>query len=314
MVPAAEILEQSQAGDGAAIAPTPAYDDLSREVLGEIARERGIDCATRLLFDSVRTHPRHRAFIEAVDSAAAPERCPASAELPRLVVAPGALYREQPRFGSDGRVVRAAAAELGWHSRVIPVKSMGSVTGNAEMIAGELAREERPVVLASVSKGGSDVRMALERHPEIAGRISCWLNICGLIRGTPISDTLLGTGWWQRGLMKGYLAYTRAAPEFVRQMRSGPGTLLAEPMDPAIARRVRIINVVAFPVREHLTGSLGKRHSRMAHLGPNDGTALLRDEIVDPGIIYPVWDTDHFMRRPDLPAVMRRILIHAEAA
>ena len=49
----------------------------------------------------------------------------------------------------------------------------------------------------------------------------------------------------------------------------------------------------------------------MAPLGPNDGTALLREQMVLPGLVYPVWGADHFMRVTRMDTFMRRLLMHA---
>jgi hypothetical protein len=297
--------------DVRAAAPGVEYRDLTRDRLAEITTEKGIDWATALLHDRIRRAPWNRDFIERIE---ADTDDFVSDPHPDVLIAPGALYREQPRFGSDGRAVRAAAAELALQCRVIEVPSMGSVTGNAAMIAQSLNREPRPVIVASLSKGGSDMRIALERHPEIRGKVACWLNICGLIRGTPISDSLLGTRWWQRGLLRGYLACTRAHADFVRELAATPGSLLETPMNPDTFRGIRVISVVGFPLATHLVRNSKTRHARMARLGPNDGTSLLRDAIVEPGFVYPVWGADHFMRTPDVPRLMRRLLQAAEAA
>ena len=291
--------------------PDMAFEDLTRDRLRGIARDNGIDWGTALLYDSIRRAEWNREFLERIDSHESPTAMSGGTE---VLVAPGALYREQPRFGADGRAVRAAAQDLGMSCRVIDVASMGSVTGNAEIIAQELERESRPVILASLSKGGSDVRIALERHPHIAGKIHCWLNFCGLIRGTPISDSLLGTRWWQRGILRGYLAYTRAHRDFVSELAATADSLLGQPMNADVARTVRIINVVAFPLTAHLSRNSAARHARLAVYGPNDGTALLCDEIVEPGFIYPVWGADHFMQAPSLAEIMRRLLQTGEAA
>lgn len=303
----------------AGAAPGPTAEDLALR-----ARAHGIDAATTWYCQHLRD--RHRAFIEAVDG-----RLPRAARrLERIFLVPGALYREQPRFGSDGRLVRAAAARLGIECRLIPVASLGSVTANAACVAEALAgAEERSVVLVSLSKGGSDTRIALERHPALVGRIRAWINVCGLIRGTPISDSLLGTRWWQRGLLRGYLACTRAHPEFVRELSSAPGTLLGNAPD--LPKGLPVISVVGMPLTSHLAPNARVRHGRMAHLGPNDGSTLLHHAIVHTpstgtadavqargewggggGAVYPVWGADHFMRTPEVPDLLQRLLLHVE--
>ena len=72
-----------------------------------------------------------------------------------------------------------------------------------------LSLAEPPAIPGATFVGN---KTCAECHHEIARKIRCWINIGGLLRGTPISDSLLGTRWWQRGVLSGYLAWTRAHP------------------------------------------------------------------------------------------------------
>jgi hypothetical protein len=285
------------------------YKSLTAARLAEMVREQGIDLATTHFYQCIcRTEP-HRSFLRQLDAlennswGAGPHKY-------KILVAPAAFYKEHPKFGGDGRIIHEVARECGISSSTIPVPSTGSVSRNAKMIARQLAGEaEGSIILASLSKGGADVRIALEQQPEIASKVRVWLNICGLVRGTSISDSLLGTRWWQRGLLRGYLAYTRADVDFVSELSGSPGSLLGgAPRIPPIP----VINVVAFPLREHLSKNSAIRHARMASLGPNDGSTLLRDAIIEPGTICPVWGADHFLRGPEVPALLKRLLLYAE--
>jgi hypothetical protein len=48
----------------------------------------------------------------------------------------------------------------------------------------------------------------------------------------------------------------------------------------------------------------------MSRLGPNDGLTLLRDAILEPGTIYPVWGADHYFRLPAIATLLRRLVGH----
>src|ERR1043165_5118345 len=68
------------------------YAALTPAVLGQLSREHGVDAATALWYERVRSAEPHRAFIEgveAVDAGAALPPTPA-----RLLVAPAAFWRE----------------------------------------------------------------------------------------------------------------------------------------------------------------------------------------------------------------------------
>lgn len=296
-------------GTAVADAAQAGFEELTTPELARISTERGVDFATTLLYDRLRRSARHGEFIrdlEAIDAADAPARLSG-----KLLVAPAAFYREYPKFGGDGVVIREIAPRFGLEAAVIPVNSTGSVSNNARTIARALENEtDDSIILASLSKGGADVRVALEDLPELARKIRVWFNICGLVRGTPVSDSLMGTRWWQRGLLKGYLAYTRADRGLVGELASTPGSLLGREVN--LPASLRIINVVAFPLCEHLSGNSRGRHERLARFGPNDGSTLLRDSMLEPGDIYPLWGADHFMRTPEVPVLMHRLLTYTE--
>jgi len=78
----------------------------------EIATREGIDAATAQLYQSVLESSQHGAFIRRVDeiSTRTPPR-KWQAEAP-LIIVPGAFYRENPRSGADGRLLREQAERL----------------------------------------------------------------------------------------------------------------------------------------------------------------------------------------------------------
>jgi len=285
------------------------FDALNNQTLLEITQQNGVDFATTLLFNRLQNSSKQGDFIRSIDAIDPSHQAP---HLPgKLLIAPAAFYRKHPKFGGDGTLIRQIATQFKLPTGLLPVSSTGSVSKNATTIAEALELElDNSITLASLSKGGADVRIALERWPHLAKKIRVWLNICGLVRGTPISNSLLGTRWWQRGLLKGYLAYTRAHQDFVSELASTPNSLLGGSVN--LPTNLRIINVVAFPLRQHLAGHSRTRHNRLAKFGPNDGSTLLRDSIIEPGDIYPVWAADHFMRTKEVPSLLHRLLAYTE--
>ncbi|HEX8967652.1 MAG TPA: hypothetical protein VF937_07225, partial [Chloroflexota bacterium] len=76
-----------------------------------------------------------------------------------------------------------------------------------------------------------------------------------------------------------------------------------------------VISVVGFPLRAHLAGTPRRRHAELARLGgPNDGATLLRDAMLEPGLVYPVWGADHYFRVPFASEVMYRIFTYLARA
>jgi hypothetical protein len=53
-----------------------------------------------------------------------------------------------------------------------------------------------------------------------------------------------------------------------------------------------------------------RRHQKLAYLGPNDGSTLLRDAIVETGLIYPVWGADHYFQIPEASQILYRLFLY----
>jgi hypothetical protein len=273
------------------------WSELTQPVLAQLASEQGIDFATALLYDRLRRSEQHGPFIRQMDELLAnPPEFPAEMDV-LIAVAPGAYYRELPRAGGDGRLLREQVAAHGCRTAVIPTRSMGSVIEKGQIIADWLA--ERPherIVLASLSKGAADIKAALAR-PEAAmafRSVAAWINLSGLPNGTPIANWLFErklamlfyrAAFWWKGL----------DIEVLRQTLWGPGAVLDFPL--TLPPHVRLISVVGFPLRRHLSSkALRRYHHRLAPRGPNDGLLLLADSCRLPGLVYPVWGADHNLR------------------
>ncbi|HEX6899369.1 MAG TPA: hypothetical protein VF789_06630 [Thermoanaerobaculia bacterium] len=257
----------------------------------------GIDAATARLYRSVLESPVHGPFIRRISEIrqrSAPSNWRPDAT---LAIVPGAFYRENPRSGADGRLVREQAERLGCPTDLIPVDSSGAVRRNARIVRDWLlARADRPVILASLSKGGADVKMALaEPGAERAFRnVVAWVSLCGILNGTPNADWLLS---WNPAavLTRLYYRATGQRLDFLGDLRYGAGRPLD--FELRLPAHVRLISVVGFPLREHLTQGIARScHRRMTPLGPNDAGLILADVCALPGLIYPVWGADHYLQ------------------
>jgi hypothetical protein len=279
-------------------------------MLRTMAAREGVDAATTLLYRAMRDSPGHRPFIDAIQ---APDRPTPACRPPddvRLAIVPGAFYREHPRSGADGRVVRAQAERLGWPIELIPVASTGSVLENARTICDWLAMQrESRVVLVSLSKGGTDVKLALQQAGarDAFRRVVSWINLCGILSGTPMADWMLSR---RVGAVLNRLYYRMLGIrlDFLRDLRRQPGGPLDFRLE--VPAHLQMISVVGFPLRRHLTSAMASRcHRRLGVLGPNDGVIVLADACELPGLIYPVWGADHYLRSgEDMNRLMEGIL------
>jgi hypothetical protein len=296
------LLHQARSSD-----PEYEYAALTPAVLAQLTREHGVDFATALWYDRVRSAEPHRTFIEAVEALDADAALPPTSA--RVLLAPAAFWREYPQFGADGAAVLEVARGLGLDAEMIRTPSTGSVSENARVIREALAKEaDGSVILASLSKGGADVRMALEQEPALARKVRAWINVCGIVHGSPLVDQMLDGAWWRRLAVRAFLARWRADFGLIRELRHAPSPRAMAPTG------VYVVNVVACPLSTHTAGAITKRHRQLAARGPNDGSTLLTDAIVDGGVVYPVWGADHYFRTPDAPVLIRRILLHLGAS
>jgi hypothetical protein len=265
--------------------------------LRDFAAREGIDAATSYLYRSLLESPLHGPFIHRIEEA---RKRPASTTWNSeaiLVIVPGAFYRENPRSGADGHVLREQAERLGCPTDLVPLASTGSVKENGKILCDWLAKQpRRPMILASLSKGGADVKMALaEPDAESAFKnVVAWISLCGILDGTPIAEWLLSRSPGAV-LSRLYYRLRGQSTSFLPDLLYGPGQTLDFAL--RLPAHVRLISVIGFPLREHLDRGIARRcHRRLTPLGPNDGGLVLADVCALPGLVYPIWGADHYLQ------------------
>lgn len=303
-------VEERRLLERAANWPGCSWNTLTPEILRQLTQAEGIDFATALLFDRLRRSEEHGLFIRRLE--ALPDK-PAGDWLGAMTVAvvPGAFYVEHPETGADGRVIVEQAQALGCRTARVPLRSFGTPSENARLLSAWLADQpEQPLVLVSLSKGGAEVKLALQEAnaAQTFRHVVAWINISGLVRGTAIVNWLLRSRW--RTALVRLLFWWRGRPyEALRQLEYDTGGPLdAELCLPA---GMLVIHLFGFPLANSLSRPLAQRgHRRLTPLGPNDGGAnVLADLIGLPGLIYPVWGADHYLRPNwDVNALISRLL------
>ena len=296
--------------DAASFADYPKLTDLTPLRLRILTEELGVDFATVVLFDRVVRASRHRTFVARIDALRSEPPAESLGGM-TFAVAPGAFYREFPHVGADGSLLREVAASFGCKTAVVPVASSAGLRNNAEVILNWLEQQSgSPIILASLSKGTADVRVALQdpRADWAFRNVVAWVSLCGMHNGTPLVDALLSQKlrtqfvkllFWWRGL----------SFQMVRDLRPGPHGLFGTPFE--LPSHIRLVNVVGFPLRSHMTNQRSRRWRRALDvLGPNDGGVLLGDVCQLPGDLYPIWGADHYLcpRRFDMRSLATAIL------
>ena len=285
--------------------------NLSAETILAISNQEGIDFTTTLLYQHIRQAAEHATFIRSIESYDDDSNRSFDPNL-RIVIVPGAFYREFPESGADGRLLRQAAQELGIQIDLIPLKSFGSLKDNAAIIENWLRQNnDRPIVLVSLSKGASDLRVAFAQQNahQIFQSVKVWINLSGITYGSPIVEWLFAyklRSLWYRLL----LSLQGHDFQITREMGCDPTSPLSD--DIKIPPHIQMIHVVGFPLQRHMTSPIARRmHRRIAPQGPNDGGGIrLADVLRLPGLVYPVWGADHYLRPPgrDMQRLIRAFL------
>jgi hypothetical protein len=198
----------------------------------------------------------------------------------------------------------------GLPTEIVPVRSFGLLPEQAGIIAECLnARREAEVIVVSLSKGTAEVKLALKHHPEAFRHVRAWVNISGLLYGSEWVRWLLDrrVSRWSARVWCWYWRYPFAALE---QLRRGQNTLLDFDVSPPA--HMRTIHIIGLPLTNRLSHKYTRRSFlRLTPLGPNDGMGIMAGDVVRyPGLIYPVWSADHFLRSRglDVQAFVGRVL------
>jgi hypothetical protein len=279
---------------------------LDRAALRDVALREGIDFATALLYHRVTHSAPHARFIHRVSQTPIRTQDRKLKPAPTVAIVPAAFYKEKPHSGADGRVVRAAAVDTGFNCELIPLPSTGTLAANSKLLIEWLVqRAGDQFILVSLCKGGADVKVALARSgaADAFRNVPVWINICGTLNGSPIAQWLLSK---KLTLMAAWIVFKcqRRDFEFLRELAPLHGGPLSAQLE--LPDSMQLITVAGFPLRRHLSNGFMRRcHRVIAPMGPTDGGMLLADAAALPGLLYPIWGADHYLR----PEVRARKLL-----
>jgi hypothetical protein len=277
------------------------------EGVAEMARSEGMDFATTLLYERVLQSERFGPAIESILKS--PDRWTSWRRSPLLAVVPGAFHGENMDTGADGRRFLDIADAYGFRSQAITTHSFGSLRQNAQVIAEWLqAHAREDIILITLSKGATEIRYLLQNaNVALFRNVAAIVNVSGMMFGTWLVNWVAertlprlyvrGLMWWKNYDFQNLLELQH------HEISDSLGKL---PMP--------VINVIGFPLEEHLSSAMARRqYRRLRPYGPNDGGGIvLADALRFPGTLFPIWGGDHYLRRPDnLPSRIGQILCAA---
>ncbi len=306
---------------GSAARPLASVAHAGATEWGAFSRETSsIDRATAVFRGIVAAEPRNQRFGETYTRVLTEySHRLLAASCYRLLAVPGWRYQSHPERGADLESVRRLARSLGMDHESVDTDEDGTVEANAAVIAERLrAPHDRPIVLFSVSKGSAEVARALELlapdPSDRRSRIAAWINVNGLIGGTPLADRLMkAPARWVVAMMLAARGGSMATIEsMTTRERRGVRDRLQLPSD------LLVVNYQAAPFADAVGAHALMGFWLLSHLGPNDGVSLLADALVADAITLIEPGTDHFLGLPDrdhrIEALLRATIDEAHSA
>lgn len=276
--------------------------DQSKDVLA-LCKTLEENTATAVLYRHL-VGTRHREFVADID--ARPARGFNVQGNTKLLVVPGFFYVEHPDIGSGGDVVLATGVACGFEVSRVPLRSLGAISENADILRATLVAETHPNVwLVSFSKGAAEIRLLMQQMGEnFPANVRGWISISGIVGGTPLATMKFRSGL-HRLANKAFFPLLGTSAGAISEMRHDHAFWQT---DLVLPHNMQCVHVVGMPLVSHVQPLLVKRYQQLNEYGVNDGMSLLQSTIATPGSIYPIWGADHMLRTPALSPLIYRLL------
>ncbi|MEQ9366035.1 MAG: hypothetical protein RIF32_17460 [Leptospirales bacterium] len=287
---------------------------VDRDHLRELAAERGLDYATAVFFQHVSATAPTRLYLDRVAGIRKrlqkqPGQKPLGRDDITLAMIPAMYYDSNASVGGDGRDIRNMATRLGIPNELVIVDPDGHVNANGEFLCEWLAdRPQRKFLFASISKAALDIKRAIQlcgSAPDGGAfrNVIGWLNIGGTNRGSYLINE-----------MDSYWAYRWRAQYFFWRQGYTYDSFLSVKVDEnapyhahvKLPPKMKVVNVIATPIRQHLTARSAEAYDILSKHGPNDGLTILADSFMPGAINISLWGNDHYFAFPAKREILLR--------
>lgn len=217
-----------------------------------------------------------------------------------ILFVPGWLYKTDRTTGADFARFRAILRSHGAQVALIETGENLSVEDNARLIALQIRRladSRKHLILVSGSKGGPEVALALSilRDEPAGGHVNAWVNIGGLLHGTPLAD--LGLTW-----PTCWFVHLSVLPDGsfdgIRSLSTAQSVARLNTL--TLPHDTLIVNYVGIPLSGQVSKQAHGGYSRLRAEGPNDGLTYVMDAIAPRSVTIPEFGVDHYFRRSDI--------------
>ncbi len=218
-----------------------------------------------------------------------------------VLFVPGWFFKSDPWTGADLARQRRVVNRLGIDQSLVEIEENATIEENAKIVAASIIRygqAAKKIILVSVSKASAEVALAVGQllDSEQAQGVAAWINIGGLLRGTPVADSVMR--WPKRWLGKAYFLFKGWDFASVSSMTTQRGRARWEQL--RIPRHILIINYIGIPLSGDVTVLARDRYMKMRKHGPNDGLTFIVDAIVPNSVTLAQVGLDHFFFDPEI--------------
>lgn len=210
---------------------------------------------------------------------------------------PGMFYNENPDTRARGAALQRISRAMGLASTLVPIDQSAPPVENGRFICSYLRYSgAAKIVLASVSKGGSDVKMALAQcgGADYFRKVRAWINIGGLLGGTALVERM-ESSWAERWKTK--LWFFSKGLQYKGLL--GIGRQADNPLVQAtrIPRHVQVVNIIGLPLARYVTPAARDSYGYLIRFGPNDGLTLAADALPPGTPTFASLKNDHYFQR-----------------
>jgi hypothetical protein len=214
-----------------------------------------------------------------------------------VVFVPGLAYKEDTTTGADFARQRRLLISKGIKNELIEVGEWDLAEENAKKVAKRLkiiSEQNEKIILVSASKGSLETAIALGKilKPEETKSIKSWINVGGILRGSPIADNYLKFPkcWLAKIMLWTKGKKINIVQDMSYKSRKESFSQLQFP------KNIKIISFVGAPLATKINKEIKSRYCSMIGLGPNDGLTPLADETIENGMIVSEIGLDHYFR------------------
>jgi hypothetical protein len=160
----------------------------------------------------------------------------------------------------------------------------------------ELNKLHENIIVISVSKGGLETAIALERlaAAQKHSSIKAWINVGGTLKGTPVADV------WSRPLKRFWMS---CGLFFIGQ-KVELKALLNDLSYKRCKEKYGAIKIPSEIMTVNLIGAPLRQGEETIIRVPNDGFSPLPDAITKDGLVVVEMESDHFLKNMNLNSRM----------